>query len=151
MSSWWLSLISPTSAPEAGTPPATAVRMKKSLWLRVALSATAFAQTSVQTLDTRNDPTLVPTPNDIAPGKLLQSPQGSTIGTVRNVIPDYVLVTSGSGVTPIPAAAMSRLLRDAHIVIDRSIFESAPRFSEAQMGSQDTWKSAADQYWHVYR
>jgi hypothetical protein len=129
-----------------------------SVWLSVALSAGAFAQTSVQTLDTRSDPTLVPTPNDIAPGKLLQSPQGSKIGTVRNVIPDsmsgrtaYVLVTSDSGVTPIPYAAMSHLLRDAHIVIDRSIFESAPRFSEAQMGSEDTWKSAADQYWQVYR
>jgi hypothetical protein len=125
--------------------------MKKSLWLSVALSATALAQTSVQTLDTHNDPTLVPTPNDIAPGKLLQSPQGSRIGTVTNVVPNYVMVTSDSGVTPIPYAAMSHLLRDAHIVIDRSIFESAPRFNEAQMGSEETWKSAADQYWHVYR
>jgi hypothetical protein len=130
----------------------------KSVWLAAALCAQAFGQTSVQTLDTHNDPTLVPTPNDIAPGKLLQSPQGSRIGTVRNVIPDstsgrtaYVLVTSDSGLTPIPYSAMSHLLRDAHIVIDRSIFESAPRFSEAQMGSEDTWKSAADQYWHVYR
>jgi hypothetical protein len=131
-----------------------------SLWLSAAVSAAALAQTSVQTLDARSDPTLVPTPSDIAPGKLLQSPDGSRIGTVENVIPDaasgrttYVLVTSDSGVTPIPYAAMSHLLRDAHIVIDKSIFESAPRFSEAQIGSGagDTWKRAADQYWHVYR
>ena len=130
------------------------------LWLSAAVSAAAFAQTSVQTLDARGVPTLVPTPNDIAPGKLLQSPEGSRIGTVRDVVPDlmnggttYVLVTSDSGVTPIPFAAMSHLLRDAHIVIDRSIFESAPRFSEAQIGtgSGDTWKKAADQYWHIYR
>src|SRR4051812_31158243 len=98
-----------------------------SVWLSVALSAGAFAQTSVQTLDTRSDPTLVPTPNDIVPGKLLQSPQGSRIGTVRNVMADsmngrtaYVWVSSDSGLTPIPYAAMSHLLRDAHIVIDRS-------------------------------
>jgi hypothetical protein len=129
-----------------------------SVWLSVALSAGAFAQTSVQTLDTHSDPTLVPTPNDIVPGKLLQSPQGSRIGTVRNVMADsmngrtaYVWVSSDSGLTPIPYAAMSHLLRDAHIVIDRSIFEAAPRFSEAQMGSEDTWKNAADEYWHVYR
>ena len=131
-----------------------------SLWLSAAVSAAAFSQTSVETLDAHSDPTLVPTPNDIAPGKLLQSPEGSRIGTVRNVVPDsmsgrttYVLVTSDEGVTPIPYAAMSHLLRDAHIVIDRSIFESAPRFSEAQIGagSGDTWKRAADQYWHVYR
>jgi len=137
--------------------------MKSFLWslgLSAALSAGAFAQTSVQTLDARTDPSLVPTPNDIVPGKLLQSPEGSRIGTVRTVVPDsmngrttYILVTSDSGVTPIPYAAMSHLLRDAHIVIDRSIFESAPRFNEAQIGtgSDDTWKRAADQYWHVYR
>ena len=127
-----------------------------SLWLSAAVSISALAQTSVQTLDSRNDPTLVPTPNDIAPGKFLQSPQGSRIGTVSKVVPGgatYVLVASDAGVTPIPYAAMSHLLRDAHIVIDRSIFDSAPRFSEAQIGagSDDSWKRAADQYWQVYR
>ena len=127
-----------------------------SLWLSAAVSVSAFAQTSVQTLDARNDPALVPTPNDIAPGKFLQTPQGSRIGTVSKVIQGaatYVLVASDSGVTPIPYAAVSHLLRDAHIVIDRSIFESAPRFSEGQFGadSDDTWQRAADQYWHVYR
>jgi hypothetical protein len=127
-----------------------------SLWLSAAVSVGALAQTSVQTLDAGSDPTLVPTPNDIGPGKFLQSPQGSRIGTVSRVVPGgavYVLVASDSGVTPIPYAAVSHLLRDAHIVIDRSIFESAPRFSEAQIGagSGDTWKRAADQYWHVYR
>ena len=126
------------------------------LWLSAAVSVSAFSQTSVQTLDARSDPTLVPTPNDIAPGKFLQSPQGSRIGTVSKVVPGgstYVLVASDSGVTPIPYAAVSHLLRDAHIVIDRSIFESAPRFSEAQFntGSDDSWKRAADEYWHVYR
>lgn len=130
------------------------------LCLIAALPGAAFAQTSVQTLDARSDPALVPTPNDIVPGKRLQSPQGSEIGTVKNVVPDplngrttYVLVSSDSGVTPIPYAAMSHLLRDAHIVIDRSIFESAPRFNQGQIdsGSADVWKRAADRYWHVYR
>ncbi|MBS0421395.1 MAG: hypothetical protein JSR66_27050 [Proteobacteria bacterium] len=119
-----------------------------------------WADTTIERLDPGNDPTVVATPADITSGKVVQSPEGWRIGTVREVShpakgnPAYVLIATESGTTAIPDWAIIHLLRDAHLVIDRSMLNSAPRVNDDQVraGSNDgAWKQRADQYWGKYR
>lgn len=137
--------------------------------LKIALTAAlfalavepTFADTTIERLDPGNDPTVVPTPADITSGKVVQSPEGWRIGTVENVVSHaasgraaYVLIATNSGTTAIPDWAIMHLLRDAHLVIDRSMLDSAPRVNNDQVraGSQDTgWEQRADRYWGKYR
>jgi hypothetical protein len=118
------------------------------------------AQVSVQTQSTPDSPALVQRPDDITPGKLVQSPHGEAIGTVRSLVPgsnngspDYVLVATRSGTAAIPYWAVVHLLRDAHLVIDRSLLEDAPRVSDDQVsnGADSTWKEQANSYWSSFR
>lgn len=120
----------------------------------------ASAQASSQNVTPGDNPTLVPTAADIASGKLIQSPAGRGIGSVDGVVPDpasgrpaYVLVGTPSGTTAIPYWAIIHLLRDAHLVIDRSTLASAPRVNDDQIrnSSNDAWKQRADTYWQAYR
>jgi len=123
--------------------------------------ATATAQTSVQTSTPPDSPSLVQRPDDIIAGKLVQSPQGDTIGTVKALVPevpahglpDYVLVATDTGTAAIPYGAVDHLLRDAHLVIDRSLLAAAPRVGEDQIDNDadSHWKEAADSYWQAYR
>jgi hypothetical protein len=103
---------------------------------------------------------VVSRPSDLSAGKLVQSPEGKAIGTVQDIVPDpntgqpaYVLIATSSRATAIPYWAISHLLRDAHLVIDRSLLTSAPRVRDEQVrNSADvTWKKQADRYWHAYR
>jgi hypothetical protein len=120
-----------------------------------------FAQTTIERLDPGNDPTVVPTLADITSGKVVQSPEGWRIGTVEDVVSHaangraaYVLIATSSGTTAIPDWAIMHLLRDAHLVIDRSTLDSAPRINDEQVrtGSNETaWEQRADQYWGKYR
>jgi len=124
-------------------------------------SATAQAQTSLQVVTPPDSPTVVQGPGDITAGKLVQSPQGETIGTVAGLVPrapphglpDYVLVNTQTGTTAIPYGAMDHLLRDAHLVVDRSVLAGAPRVGEEQIynGADIRWKAEADSYWQAYR
>ena len=123
--------------------------------------AIATAQTSIETSTASDSPSLVQGPNDITAGKLVQSPQGETIGTVKALVPeapahglpDYILVATDTGTTAIPYGALDHLLRDAHLVIDRSLLAAAPRVGEDQIhnGADTHWKQAADSYWQAYR
>jgi hypothetical protein len=63
------------------------------------------------------------------------------------------LVATDTGTTAIPYGALDHLLRDAHLVIDRSLLAGAPRVGEDQIhNSADThWKQEADSYWQAYR
>jgi len=120
-----------------------------------------FAQTTIERLDPGNDPTVVATTADITSGKVVQSPEGWRIGTVEDVVSPrpqghaaYILIATNSGTTAIPDWAIMHLLRDAHLVIDRSMLESAPRVDSDQVraGSNDAaWEQRADQYWGKYR
>jgi hypothetical protein len=136
------------------------------VWLSLTVAvgaaiATATAQTSVQTSTPPDSPSLVQRADDITAGKLVQSPQGETIGTVKALVPeapahglpDYVLVATETGTTAIPYGALDHLLRDAHLVIDRSLLADAPRVADAEVHDDtDThWKEAADNYWQAYR
>lgn len=108
-----------------------------------------------------DNPSLVARPSDIATGKFVQSPQGTVIGQVREVVPEqdsgrpaYVLIAADSGVTPIPYWAIGHLLRDAHIVVDRSMLESAPRVPASgapENGGVTRWREQVDSYWNAYR
>lgn len=121
----------------------------------------ALAQTSVQTTTPPDSPSLVQRADEITAGKLVQSPQGDTIGTVKarvpetpaHGLPDYILVATDTGTTAIPYGAVDHLLRDAHLVIDRSLLAAAPRVAEDEVNNEsDTrWKQAADSYWSAYR
>jgi hypothetical protein len=107
-----------------------------------------------------DNPSLVTTPRDATPGKIVQSPQGTVIGTVHEVLPEpssgrpaYLLIATDSGVAPLPYWAVSHLLRDAHIVIDRSLLAEAPRIpggGEPKNGDS-SWKRQADSYWSAFR
>jgi len=136
--------------------------------IKIALTAALFAlaveptiaQTTIERLDPGNDPTVVATPADITSGKVVQSPEGWRIGTVQDVShpanghPAYILIATNSGTTAIPDWAIMHLLRDAHLVIDRSMLDSAPRVNDEQLraGSSDAaWERRADQYWVKYR
>jgi hypothetical protein len=105
-------------------------------------------------------PSLVARARDVAAGKLVQSPQGTVIGTVQDLLsepsseqPAYVLVATDSGITPIPYWAITHLLRDAHIVVDRSMLAAAPRIpgSGEPKGRDAHWMEQADSYWRAYR
>ena len=135
------------------------------IWLTLAAAAatwtaTALAQTSQQTINPGDSPALVTRLRDITTGKLIQSPQGVAIGKVSDVVPDhdrgepaYVLVAMDQGTTAIPYWAVGHLLRDAHLVVDRTELESAPRVSDAVAhDSADTsWTKEIDSYWQAYR
>ena len=63
------------------------------VWLSLTVAvgaaiATATAQTSVQTSTPPDSPSLVQRADDITAGKLVQSPQGETIGTVKALVPE---------------------------------------------------------------
>lgn len=134
-------------------------------WLALAAAAvtwtaTAPAQTSQQTLNPGDSPALVTRPRDITAGKVIQSPQGVAIGKVSDLVPDhdrgepaYVLVATDNGTTAIPYWAVGHLLRDAHLVVDRTELESSPRVSDAVVhDTADTaWKREIDSYWQAYR
>ena len=129
--------------------------------LCVSAVESTFAQTTIERLDPGNDPTVVATPADITSGKVVQSPEGWRIGTVEDVVSHrpqgraaYILIATNSGTTAIPDWAIMHLLRDAHLVIDRSMLDSAPRVDSDQVraGSNDAaWEQRADQYWGKYR
>lgn len=123
--------------------------------------ATVVAQTSVQTDIPPDSPALIQGPYDITAGKLVQSPQGQTIGTVQELIPvypyhgvpDYVLVSTRSGTTAVPYGAMDHMLRDAHLVIDASVLAAAPHVEEDQIHNvaNTRWRAEADRYWQAYQ
>lgn len=123
--------------------------------------ATVVAQNSVDTDIPPGSPSLIQGPYDITAGKLVQSPQGQTIGTVRELVPaypshgvpDYVLVSTRTGTTAIPYGAMDHMLRDAHLVIDPSVLAAAPHVEEDQIQNlaNTQWREAADKYWLAYR
>ena len=123
--------------------------------------ATVVAQTSVQTDIPPDGPGLIQGPGDITAGKVVQSPQGQTIGTVTELVPtfpahgtpDYVLVATQGGIAAIPYAAMDHMLRDAHLVIDQSILAGAPHVEQDQVHNlaNTHWKEEADSYWQAYR
>jgi hypothetical protein len=109
-----------------------------------------------------DNPSLVARPSDIAAGKLVQSPEGMVIGTVHDVLREpssgraaYIVVATDSGLKPIPSYAIGHLLRDAHIVIDRSTLAGAPRIpGNEEPKDEDAaapWRHQADSYWSVYR
>jgi len=153
--------------PFPGTPPAAFFQMTKAhtIWLTLVTaaatwSAAAPAQTSQQTINPGDSPALVTRRRDITAGKLIQSPQGVAIGKVSDLVPDrdrgepaYVLVAMDNGTTAIPYWAVGHLLRDAHLVVDRTELESSPRVSDA--AAHDTadadWKKEVDSYWQAYR
>lgn len=123
--------------------------------------ATVVAQTSVQTDIPPDGPGLIQGPGDITAGKVVQSPQGQTIGTVTELVPtfpahgtpDYVLVATQGGIAAIPYRAMDHMLRDAHLVIDQSILAGAPHVEQDQVHNlaNTHWKEEADSYWQAYR
>jgi hypothetical protein len=107
-----------------------------------------------------DNPSIVARATDVTAGKIVQSPQGTIIGRVHDVLPEpsngqpaYIMIDTDSGVTPLPYWAIGHLLRDAHIVIDRSLLAEAPRIpggGEPRYG--DTrWKEQADSYWSAFR
>ncbi len=110
-----------------------------------------------------DNPSLVVRPSDIAAGKLVQSPEGMVIGTVHDVLretasdgPAYIVIATDSGFKPIPSYAIGHLLRDAHIVIDRSTLAAAPQIpgnEEPKDGEEaaSPWRQQADSYWSRYR
>jgi hypothetical protein len=110
-----------------------------------------------------DSPSLVVRPSDIAAGKLVQSPEGMVIGTVHDVLrepasgrPAYIVIATDSGFKAIPSYAIGHLLRDAHIVIDRSTLAGAPQIpgNEEPKGDKDAaapWRQQADSYWSGYR
>lgn len=110
-----------------------------------------------------DNPSLVVRPSDIASGKLVQSPEGMIIGTVHDVLrepasnrPAYIVIATSSGFKPIPSYAIDHLLRDAHIVIDRSTLARAPQIpgNEEPKADEDAdapWRQQADIYWSGYR
>lgn len=139
----------------------------RTVWLALTAVVSAgvatavVAQTEVQTSSPADSPALIQGPGDITAGKLIQSPQGDTIGTVKALVPeipphglpDYVLVATDTGTAAIPYGAVDHMLRDAHLVIDRSLLADAPRVGEDQIhnGTDTHWKEAADRYWQAYR
>jgi hypothetical protein len=110
-----------------------------------------------------DNPSLVVRPSDITAGKLVQSPEGMVIGTVHDVLrepassrPAYIVIATDSGFKAIPAYAIDHLLRDAHIVIDRSTLAGAPQIpgNEDPKDDKDAaapWRQQADSYWSGYR
>jgi hypothetical protein len=141
--------------------------MKKSHAFGLSLATTLLFGTVTVSADSpetttysaQSVPALVPLPSDVTDGKLIQSPEGSVIGTVSHVVADnpktepaYVLVATESGTTAIPYWAIHHFLRDAHLVMERSLLASAPRVDNSQLGnsSDATWRKQADQYWHPY-
>lgn len=123
--------------------------------------ASVVAQTSVQTDVLPGDPALIQGQGDISAGKLVQSPRGETIGTVRGLIPtfpaqgtpDYVLVATQTGTAAIPYGAMDHMLRDAHLVVDSVLLADAPLVEEDQIHNlaNSHWRREADHYWQAYR
>jgi hypothetical protein len=123
--------------------------------------ATVVAQNAVETDIPPDSPALIQGPYDISAGKLVQSPQGQTIGTVRELvstypshgIPDYVLVATRTGTTAIPYGAMDHMLRDAHLVVDPAVLAAAPHVEEDQVHNlaNTRWRQEADSYWQAYR
>jgi hypothetical protein len=110
-----------------------------------------------------DSPSLVVRPSDIAAGKLVQSPEGMVIGTVHDVLrepasgrPAYIVIATDSGFKAIPSYAIGHLLRDAHIVINRSTLAGAPQIpgNEELKDDKDAaapWRQQADSYWSGYR
>jgi hypothetical protein len=110
-----------------------------------------------------DNPSMVVRPSDIAAGKLVQSPEGMVIGTVRDGLsepgsgrPAYIVIATDSGFKAIPSYAIGHLLRDAHIVIDRSTLAAAPQIpgNEEPKDDKDAaapWRQQADSYWSGYR
>ena len=110
-----------------------------------------------------DSPSLVAGPSDIAAGKLVQSPEGMVIGTVHNVLrepasgrPAYIVIATDSGFKAIPSYAIGHLLRDAHIVIDRSMLAGAPQIPANVESNEDKdaatpWRQQAESYWSKYR
>jgi hypothetical protein len=110
-----------------------------------------------------DSPSLVAWPSDITAGKLVQSPEGMVIGTVHDVLrepaggrPAYIVIATDWGLKAIPSYAIDHLLRDAHIVIDRSTLAGAPQIpgNEEPMDDKDAaapWRQQADSYWGRYR
>jgi hypothetical protein len=110
-----------------------------------------------------DNPSLVARPSDIVAGKLVQSPEGKVIGTVHDVLrepgsgrPAYIVIATDSGFKAIPSYAIGHLLRDAHIVIDRSTLAGAPQIPGNEEPKDDEaaaapWRQQADSYWSRYR
>jgi hypothetical protein len=110
-----------------------------------------------------DSPSLVAGPSDITAGKLVQSPEGMVIGTVHDVWREptnsraaYVVIATDWGFKAIPSYAIDHLLRDAHIVIDRSTLAGAPQIpgNEEPVDDKDVaapWRQQSDSYWSRYR
>jgi hypothetical protein len=122
----------------------------------VALVAAAQASDPIDN-SPRDNPSLVTRPSDVAAGKLVQSPEGTVIGTVHDVLPEpangqpaYILVATDSGLTAIPYWVIGHLILDAHIVIDRSKLAEAPRMPRGAKPEDSHWREQADDYWSAY-
>jgi hypothetical protein len=123
--------------------------------------ASVVAQALIDTDTPPDGPGLIQGQGDIVAGKLVQSPEGETIGTVRGLVPtypshgtaDYVLVATQTGTSAIPYGAMDHMLRDAHLVVDSSMLAAAPHVAEDQIHNlaNTRWRDEADNYWQAYR
>jgi hypothetical protein len=133
--------------------------------MTAAVCAAAFVTLAQASDPIDNSPSdnasLVVGPSDIAAGKLVQSPEGMVIGTVHDVLrepasgrPAYIVIATDSGFKAIPSYAISHLLRDAHIVIERSMLAGAPQSPANEKPKADAdarWRQQADIYWSGYR
>jgi hypothetical protein len=95
-------------------------------------------------------------PRDIRAGKLVQSPQGKVIGTIKAVVSGhgkgafrYALVATDSGTVAIPFWSISHLLQDGHIVIEPGLLAAAPRIplGEVHGAGNNGWKTQANNFW----
>lgn len=100
------------------------------------------------------------TASGVSAGAVVQTSAGESIGSVQDIVPDsrsgqpaYVLLATSSGHIAVPYWAITRLLRDGHIVIERPQLNAAPRVRDKQLHdpSDVMWKKQADQYWSKYR
>jgi len=94
-------------------------------------------------------------------GSIVQSPAGENIGRVKDVVPDattgdpaYIVITTPSGSSAVPYAAVAPMYQNGHFVMDRGKLESAPHVTDKQLRDDKTdaqWKKDADRYWDARR
>jgi hypothetical protein len=95
----------------------------------------------------------------LSAGTMVQTPDGQSIGTVKDVVPDtatgeprYILVATRSGTNAaIPYATLSSRVVNGRIVLERSRLDAAPRVSDRQLRdpSDKEWQQRAQKYWSV--
>jgi len=96
-------------------------------------------------------------PGKVSAGMKVQSPAGTPIGTVKDVVPKangqpgYVLITTPSGSdAAVPFATVAPMIQNGNIVLDSAKLQGAPtvRDKDLQDPANTRWKQQADQYWN---